>query len=252
MKIIPRPVKFATIVGMAMLISLIGMVSVGLVTSDAETVVTLGDLANKDIIITLCGLALITSLLLHNVKGSILIGIVTLAFVCWYVDNSWPSSVARLPAVEYGVERNIDFSSINTGCIGAILAFMIVGIFDVSGAVYGMSQMAGLTRPDGTTPGSSFAFIGAAVGTIVAALTGCSPIIVHVESAAGIKDGGRTGLTSVVVGICFLLSIFFAPVFGDVSCACIVVTKSMIDARCSHFACFDSCGVFHDGRSQAY
>ena len=87
MKIIPRPVKFATIVGMAMLISLIGMVSVGLVTSDEETVVTLGDLANRDIIITLCGLALITSLLLHNVRGSILIGIVTLAFVCWIVDS---------------------------------------------------------------------------------------------------------------------------------------------------------------------
>jgi len=79
-----------------------------------------------------------------------------------------------------------------------------------------MSSLAKLTTKDGNVPGSSYAFLGASAGTIVGACTGSTPLIVYVESAAGIKEGGRTGLTSVVVGILFLISLVFAPLFGAV------------------------------------
>lgn len=90
------------------------------------------------------------------------------------------------------------------------------GIFDISGVMFGMGRLAKLTQPDETIPGSVWAFLASAIGSVVGGLTGSTPVIVQVETAAGINEGGRTGLTAVTIGALFLCSVFLAPLFGTV------------------------------------
>lgn len=94
------------------------------------------------------------------------------------------------------------------------------GIFDISGVMFGMGRLAKLTQPDETIPGSIWAFLASAIGSVVGGLTGSTPVIVQVETAAGINEGGRTGLTAVTIGVMFLCSVFLAPLFGKVG-ACV-------------------------------
>jgi AGZA family xanthine/uracil permease-like MFS transporter len=99
-----------------------------------------------------------------------------------------------------------------------VLTFLLVALFDCSGCLIGLSMKAGLIRGvgDDAVPGGVWALIASAVGTMIAAATGCSPIIIAVECTAGILDGGRTGLTAVTAAGMFVLSLFFAPFFGAV------------------------------------
>lgn len=138
-----------------------------------------------------------------------------MTLVYWGVGHNWPSEYVALPSIHETLFE-LDFSSLNQDALPAIFGFLLVGLFDVSGVLFGLSQLARLVDDDGNIPGSLWAFVGSAVGTIIASLMGCSPIIIHLESAAGIKEGGKTGMSAVVTGIWFLLSLFFAPLFGSV------------------------------------
>jgi len=161
------------------------------------------------------------SMLFHQVKGGVLAGIVLITVIVWFVDHDGPSEIFSIPNLQYGVTRNIDLrpSSLSWDMLPPLLAFLFVGLFDISGVMFGLSSLAKIMEEDGHIPGSMWAFLGSALGTMVAAMAGCSPIIIHVESAAGIREGGRTGLTAVVVGLLFFLSLFFAPLFGKVPTA---------------------------------
>lgn len=160
-------------------------------------------------------------MLFHQIKGGVLASIVLITLIVWCVDQDGPPRVLSVPHLQYGATRNIDVrpSSLSLDMLPPVLAFLFVGIFDISGVMFGLSSLAGIMEEDGHIPGSIWAFLGPALGTMVAAMAGCSPIIIHVESAAGIREGGKTGLTAVVVGLLFLLSLFFAPLFGKVPTA---------------------------------
>ncbi len=217
MRLIPRSVKIATIVGMGLQIALVGMTSVKLVVPNEQTIVGLGDIHNYQIWCSLFGLLLIGSLLFHQVRGAILIGILVMTLLTWYLEDSYPQQLFQLPAVRLDPSRYIDFSTFDVWkCLPGILAFMFIGIIDVSGVIFGMASLAQITEPDGTIPGSTQTFVATSVGTLVSALTGGTPIIVYVESAAGIKEGGRTGLTAVIISLFFLLSILVAPVLASI------------------------------------
>ena len=154
-------------------------------------------------------------------KGGILIGITILTTIFWFLDSSFPDKILEFPKLSTSVSDFVDLSYVLDPVhlkvmLPAIASFVFIGIFDVSGVMFGLSALGDLMSPDGTIPGSLWGFLAAAAGTILASLTGCTPIIVTVECAAGIKEGGRTGLTAVVVGVLFLVSIFLAPLLGSV------------------------------------
>lgn len=217
MKAIPRSVKVATIVGMGLQIALVGMTSVNLVVANPQTIVGLGSLDNYKIWFSICGLVMIGSLLFHQIQGAILIGIIILTLLTWLLENSFPSKFTQFPSMHTGISDYIDFVNYDwiLGLPG-VMSFLFIGIIDVSGIIFGMSSLAKLTRKDGTVPGSLYGFLAASIGTIISAATGGTPIIVYVESAAGIKEGGRTGLTAVAIGILFLISLVFAPLFAEI------------------------------------
>ena len=205
MRIVPMSVKLAIVVGMGILVAMIGMVSVKLIVANQKTIVGLGDLTDFNLQLPLAGLILIGSLVHHNIKGGILIGIVVLTTICWSINDTYPTQILEWPAMTLSPNEMVDFGAIvDSTAIGvmlpAIAAFVFIGIFDVSGVMFGLSALANLSDDEGNIPGSLWAFLGSSVGTVVAAVMGCSPIIVTVECAAGIKEGGKTGLTAVTIG----------------------------------------------------
>ena len=217
MKLIPQPVKLATIVGMGLQIALIGFTSINLVIPQDQTIVGLGPLTNYKLWISFFGVQLIGSLIFHNIKGGILIGLIILTVLSWCIEDSFPPQYVELPVFRTKVSDFIEFYHYDiVKCLPGIISIIFIGICDISGVVYGMSSLAGVMREDESIPGSVYVFIASSVGTCVSACTGGSPIIVYVESAAGIEDGGRTGLSAVMVGFMFLISLVFAPFLASI------------------------------------
>jgi AGZA family xanthine/uracil permease-like MFS transporter len=219
MNLVPRGIKLAIVVGMGILISMIGMVSIKLIVASDKTLVELGDLSSWTIQVALLGVILVGTLIYYDVKGSILIGIAVLTVIFWIALDGFPDQVFELPKVDG--EKYLDLSVLwnlekAPTIYPAIGAFLLIALFDVSGVMFGLASLSGLIQEDGMIPNSLWGFIGSSLGTLVAASLGSTPIIVTVESASGVKEGGRTGLTSVVIGMHFLMSLFLAPLFGAV------------------------------------
>jgi AGZA family xanthine/uracil permease-like MFS transporter len=221
MRAVPHAIKVAIVVGMGLLIAMIGMVSVNLIVANPKTLVELGDVwGDFDLQLSLAGILLVASLLYHDIKGAILIGIALLTFVDWILNQSWPDTIFQVPAyhANHYVDPLIVFDMSKASVfLPAIGAFVLICIFDISGVSFGLATLAGnIMEDNGDIPGSLWAFIASAVGTVVAAWIGSTPIIVCVECASGVREGGRTGLTAVVIGLYFALSIFLAPLFSAV------------------------------------
>ena len=202
---------------MGLQIAFVGMTSVDIIVDDLYTLVTLGSLGNYELWLTFLGLVLISSLMYHDVKGAILIGMVILSLVTWWIEDSFPKKFIQWPTIKSEISHLIDFSSFDVNLMApAVASFLFVGLVDLSGVVIGLSSLAGLGDGANTVPGSIYAFIGCGLGTIVGAATGSSPVIVYVESAAGIKEGGRTGVAALTTGLLFAVSLFLAPIFSQV------------------------------------
>ena len=221
MSVVPQSIKLAIVVGMGLLIAMIGMVDVGLVVSNEKTLVELGDVWG-DAALQLClvGIFLVASLLYHDVKGAILIGIAILTLVDWILTNSWPAKVFQVPQYhpndywEPWIVLDLEKAAVLYTAIGA---FVLICIFDISGVIFGLSTLGGIIDPNtGDIPGSVWCFVASGIGTLVAAWLGSTPIIVCVECASGVREGGRTGLTAVVISLYFTASIFLAPLFSSV------------------------------------
>ena len=212
----PDPIKNATVVGMGLLIALIGMKSINLVVANELTLVGLGDLSDYNIWLAVAGLILTGTLLYHEITGAILIGIVLLTLIVWIINKSGPHAIIEMPHLELSLTDLISFKDLDSSQISAVVAFLFVAIFDIAGVMFGMSKEANLLKEDGSTDGDIWVFLAASIGTIVGAMTGSSPIIVQVETIAGIKEGGRTGLTAVTIGCLFASSVFLAPIFSAV------------------------------------
>jgi AGZA family xanthine/uracil permease-like MFS transporter len=247
MRSVPHSIKLAIVVGMGLLIAMIGMVSINLIVANPKTLVELGDVwGDADLQLSLAGILLVASLLYHDIKGAILIGIALLTFIDWALNNSWPETIFQVPAYhsnDYWDPLIVFDMSKASVFFPAISAFVLICIFDISGVgksiywwptfdilfkymiltfllligvAFGLATLGGIMQDNGEIPGSLWAFIASAVGTLVAAWTGSTPIIVCVECAAGVREGGRTGLTAVVIGLYFTLSLFLAPLFSAV------------------------------------
>jgi adenine/guanine/hypoxanthine permease len=221
MKVVPECVKYGIVVGMGLLIAMIGMVSVKLIVPDDDTIVGLGNvLGDATLQLTMLGLILVASLIYWDVKGGILIGIALVAILQWTITSSWPTDIADIPI--FNNNNYIAPSSLVDPDKAIILwtavgAFLLICVFDISGVVFGLATLGGLIREgDGHIPGSLWVFLASSAGTVTASFFGSTPIICCVETASGIKEGGRTGLTAVVIGSYFVLSLFLSPLFGAV------------------------------------
>ena len=235
---IPNTLKVAVSVGIGLFICFIGLQNSKIVV-DGATLVTLfsfkGSIADGtfnsagvSVILALCGILLMTYLLFKNVKGSILIGMVVLWVVGLilqavgiYVPNPeagyyslFPSGIFAPPASLAPTFGQLDFSFIKTADFFVVMfAFLFVDVFDTLGTLIGCASKANMLDEKGELKGIKGALLADSIGTIVGAVLGTSTITTFVESSSGISEGGRTGLTSIVSGLLFLVALFFSPVF---------------------------------------
>lgn len=192
----PRAIKLPIVVGMGLLIAMIGLVSIDFIVANPKTLVEMGDVwGDPNLQLSCAGMLLMASLLFHDVKGAILIGILALTLAEWYMNSDWPSTFFQLPVVHDngyfnpGVIADLDQASV---LLPALLSFVLICIFDISGVLFGLATLGGLLGPDGeSVPGSLWAFVASGCGTLVAAWLGSTPVIVCVESASGVREGGR-------------------------------------------------------------
>lgn len=235
---IPASLKVAVSVGIGLFITFIGLQNAHIVV-DGSTLVGLfsfngsvkaGTFQSEGItvVLALIGLLITAFLVIKNVKGNILLGILitwVLGIICQltglYVPNAEagfysliPSGIISAPASVAPTLFKMDFSAIaSLNFVVVVFAFLFVDIFDTLGTLIGCATKANMLDKESKLPGIKGALMADAVGTTVGACLGTSTITTFVESSSGIAEGGRTGLTSIVSGLLFILALFFSPIF---------------------------------------
>ncbi|MBN1950150.1 MAG: NCS2 family permease [Bacteroidales bacterium] len=213
---IPLPIKHAISVGIGLFIALMGFENAELIISDPNTLLTLGSMDNHMTWVALAGLLTISVLLILRVKGAVLIGIVvaTAIGIPLGVTTLPEKNIVTLPAGLGPIFFKMDFHGILKPDILVVLfTFLFIDMFDTVGTLIGVSSKANLLDRNGKVPRAKQALLADSIGTTVGAMLGTSTVTTYVESTAGIAVGGKTGLTALIVAICFLLVLFISPVF---------------------------------------
>ena len=212
---IPQPIKIATTAGIGLFLALIGFQNAGLVVANPATLVGLGEVRSAPVLLALGGLVLVAVLMARRVPGALLVGIGAVTVVAWIAGlSALPDAWLTLPALPTETFLALDFSAVFSLELAAVvLAFLFVDLFDTAGTLIGVGRLGGFLDENGELPRANRAFAADAVGTMAGALLGTSTVTAYVESAAGVEEGGRTGLASVVTAGLFALALFLAPVF---------------------------------------
>ena len=215
---IPRSLFAAVAGGIGLFIALIGLKDAGIIVSNPATSVGLGDLTSPTAALSLLGLVIIAGLQAWKVRGSILIGIVVTAVLGWAMGLSHiaPGGYRLSDLGATAFKLNIPAALNLKGGLGMTLVeivfvFLFVDLFDNVGTLVAVTKKAGLVDENGTIPRLNRILLSDSIATMVGAMAGTSTTTSYVESAAGVAEGGRTGLTSVVVGVLFLCTLFIAP-----------------------------------------
>ncbi|KGA95650.1 guanine permease [Alkalihalobacillus alcalophilus ATCC 27647 = CGMCC 1.3604] len=218
---IPAEMKYAAGAGIGLFIAFIGLQNTEIIVADDATIVALGDLSNPSVLLTIFGLVVTVIFLVIGLKGGIFFGMVVTAVVgmIFGVINTPDSIVAPIPSLEptFGQLFTIDFSSVFTlQLLIVILTFLFVDFFDTAGTLYGVANQAGFIK-DNKLPRAGRALLADSTAGPIGAILGTSTTTSYVESAAGVGAGGRTGFTSVVTALFFIVALFFSPLLAVVT-----------------------------------
>ncbi|AEH24165.1 NCS2 family permease [Pyrococcus yayanosii] len=216
---IPLSQKYAIGAGIGLFLTLIGLSNVGVITS-GPTILALnaGNLATKPVLLFFFGLFFAAVLIALRIKGALLISILVTSILGWLTGAApWPEKLFSWPDISYTFLKLDLQGLLNVGAFGAIFAFFMVDFFDTLGTVTGLSAKAGFLTKEGKIPDADKVLLTDAVGTTMGALLGTSTVTTYIESAAGIEEGGRTGMTALVTGFLFLaLGLFIGPLAGSI------------------------------------
>ena len=211
---IPMNLKLATSVGIGLFIAFIGFTQAGIVVANPDTYVALGNFHDPKVLLSVFGLVVAGLLLARKVKGALLISILVTSLTGMIFGIvPWPEGIVSPPPSLSPILFKMDFkAALNFGLIPIIFTFTFVDLFDTLGTLVGVASKANMLDKDGKLPRINKALAVDAVGTIAGAALGTSTVTTYVESASGVAEGGRTGLTSLVTGVLFLLALFFSPI----------------------------------------
>ena len=215
---IPINIKHAVSAGIGLFIAFIGLTGAGIVEAGNGTIVALGSITSGPALLAIIGIIITGFLLSRKINGAILIGIVLTTLIGipmgvtmipeGFTIMSLPPSVKDVAFQFVGVEEILSFDMLII-----VFTFLFVDIFDTVGTLAGVSARAGMMDPEGNLPRVGKALKADAIGTIAGACLGTSTVTTYVESASGIAEGGRTGLTAVTTAVMFGIALFFSPLF---------------------------------------
>ena len=225
---IPKAMKSAVSAGIGLFIAFIGLYNAHIVVGGGGTVVSLGDIMHGTAALALLGLIITSVLMILKVRGAMLIGIIVTAVLGLFFEEPvdydnldkgmkavtvFSGVVDKVPSVS-PIFCKFEWHNVFTkDMIIVVFTFLFIDMFDTIGTVIGVSKKANTMNPDGTIPGVKKVLMADAVATVWGAICGTSTTTTYVESASGVAEGGRTGLTAFTAAICFAIALFFAPLF---------------------------------------
>lgn len=214
---IPLTLKLATGAGIGLFIAFIGLRNAGVVVANEATMVTLGDLTSLPVLLAMGGLVLTAALMARGWKTAIIGGIIATAAAAYVTGVAEPPrGIVSIPDPSSTFMAMDVRGAISLGLLQVVFVFLFVDLFDSVGTLVGLGRQAGYLTPSGELPRAQRALMADAVATTAGATMGTSTVTAYVESATGVAEGGRTGLTAVTVGGLFLLAIFFSPIAAAV------------------------------------
>ena len=219
MNAIPRSLFAAVSGGIGLFIAFIGLKNAGIVVADPGTTVSLGKLTAATPALAIAGLLVIAILQARAVRGAMLLGILTVAGIAWIFGLAHVTPFAYhlqdLSATAFRLDipaaLNLKGGGMGVSLVEIVFVFLFVDLFDNVGTLMAVTKRAGLASPDGTVPRMNRILLADSISMLAGALVGTSPVTSYIESTAGVAVGGRTGLTSVTVGLLFLGTLFVAP-----------------------------------------
>lgn len=231
---IPINLKYAVTAGIGLFIAFIGFNGAGVVIGNPDTMVAMGQVGPK-MLIAMVGLCIIVILEKKKVKGSMLVGIVVSTLLAWgyalinteaaaSMGIYLPNGIFKFESIA-PIAGKVNFSYLTSpqhvfNFITIVFTFLFVDFFDTVGTLIGVASRANMLDKKGRVPNAGKALMTDAIATTLGALLGTSTVTVYVESATGVEEGGRTGLTAITIGALFFVAMFFSPIFVAVpACA---------------------------------
>ena len=212
--VIPEALKVAISAGIGLYIAFIGLKNSEVIVDNSATLVSLGKLTSGSGLLAIIGIILTSVLLVRNIKGALLIGILATTLIGIPMGITNLNGVFSIPPSIDPIFMKFEWNNIFTTEMATIVfTLLFVDLFDCIGTVIGVTTRAGMVKEDGTIPNLKKVFMVDSIATTAGAAMGTSTVAVYVESAAGVNEGGRSGLTAFTTGICFLIALFFAPFF---------------------------------------
>mgnify|MGYP001451068233 FL=1 len=209
---IPLNLRVAMGAGVGLFIGFIGLKNGGLIVSNDATFLSLGDLTNLETLLAAFGFLIICSLSVRNVPGAILIGVMLVTISGIFLELvEFERLVAMPPSIAPTLMKMDVLGALDIAMLSVIMSFLFVNLFDTAGTLLGVATRAKIIDEHGNARNFDKALKADSGSSIFGTFFGCSPVTSYVESSAGVEAGGRTGLTTVVVGILFLIAIFFSP-----------------------------------------
>jgi len=223
---IPNSLKFGITAVIGLFIAFLGLQMSEIVVANPETLVALGDVTNANTLLSIIGLFIILILVARNVKGAIFIGMFLTAIIGYLTGMLQIEGVVSTPPPM--VFFDLDLASVFSNSLyTVVLAFLLVTIFDTTGTMIGVAEQAGLMK-DGKLPKAKKALAADAVATTVGATLGTTPTTAYIESTSGVAVGGRSGLTSLVVALLFLITLLFSPLVAAISSLAAITAPALI------------------------
>ena len=209
---IPLNLKIAMGAGVGLFIGFIGLKSGGIIVSNGATFVSMGDLTNPETLLAALGFLLIAALSVRNVPGAIIIGVLSVTLIALSLGLVEYKGVLAYPPDVSSTFLQLDIvGALDIAMVSVIASFLFVNLFDTAGTLLGVASRANLLDTAGDVKNLDKALKADSSSSIFGAFFGCAPVTSYVESSAGVEAGGRTGFTAVVVGIFFVVAIFFSP-----------------------------------------
>lgn len=214
---LPMSLKYAISAGIGLFIAFIGMQNSQIIVNNDATLVSLGDITQGPAMLGMIGLLVTSVLLILRVRGALLLGILITTLIGIPLGITDLSGLVGMPPSVESILFKFEFDKIfTTEMAFVVFTFLFVDIFDTIGTLVGVSTRAGMVDKNGRIPHLKKAFLVDAVGTTAGAMVGTSTVTTFVESASGVAEGGRTGLTSFTTAVCFIIALFLAPFFLSV------------------------------------
>ncbi|GAB6167629.1 NCS2 family permease [Clostridium carnis] len=226
---IPNNIKKAISVGIGLFIALIGLEGAGVVVKGEGTLVSLGDITKGPALLAIIGIIITGILMARKVKGALFFGMIITAIIGIPMGiTHLPEAVISTPPSISSVFMKFEWHNIfSLDMVIVLFTLLFMDMFDTIGTLVGVATKAKMLDENGKVPNINKALLADAVGTTIGACLGTSTVSTFVESASGVAEGGRTGLTAVSTAIMFALSLFFAPLFGvitpAVTCSALVL-----------------------------